>query len=94
MCDRCPVKSPKDHLLLTVGSEIFKVSQDPDALLPYLIKDNPLLPVVYNHRIKISVDTKGWMTPDLNTLHWSLCFNIADIKISVFECVCRMGRLD
>lgn len=88
------MKSPKDHLLLTVGAEVYKVSPDPDSLLPYLIKDNPLLPIVYNHRIKISVDTKGRMTRDLNTLHWSLCFNIADIKISVFEFVCRMGRLD
>lgn len=60
VCDKCPVRRPKDHLLLTVGAEVYKVSPDPDALLPYLIKDNPLLPVVHNHRVKISVDTKGW----------------------------------
>ncbi|XP_019111803.2 TRPM8 channel-associated factor homolog [Larimichthys crocea] len=55
--DSCPVKSPKDHLLLNVATEVYKVSKDPDALLPYLIKHNPLMPVVYNHRIKINVNT-------------------------------------
>ncbi|XP_039987703.1 TRPM8 channel-associated factor homolog isoform X2 [Xiphias gladius] len=59
VCDSCPVKSPKDHLLLSVGSELYKVCPDPDALLPYLIRDNPLMPVVYNHRIKINVNTAG-----------------------------------
>ncbi|XP_068601963.1 TRPM8 channel-associated factor homolog [Brachionichthys hirsutus] len=68
VCDSCPVKSPEDHLLLAVGSEIYKVCEDPDALLPYLIKDNPLLPVVYNHRIKIDVNTGGkeeWISTGL-----------------------------
>lgn len=60
VCDNCPVRKPKDHLLLTVGAEVYNVSPDPDALLPYLIKDNPLLPVVHNHRIKIEVDAQGW----------------------------------
>ncbi|KAK9520532.1 hypothetical protein VZT92_020412 [Zoarces viviparus] len=59
VCDSCPVKSPRDHLLLSVGTEVYKVCPDPDALLPYLIKDNPLMPVVYNHRIKINVNTGG-----------------------------------
>ncbi|KAG8002208.1 TRPM8 channel-associated factor-like protein, partial [Nibea albiflora] len=36
---------------------VYKVSKDPDALLPYIIKHNPLMPVVYNHRIKIDVNT-------------------------------------
>lgn len=87
VCDKCPVRSPKDHLLLTVGAEVYKVSPDPDALLPYLIKDNPLLPVVYNQRIKISIDTKGLTTlvyATLNALHWSLCFYITDINVSMF----------
>ncbi|XP_019111796.2 TRPM8 channel-associated factor homolog isoform X1 [Larimichthys crocea] len=57
VCDSCPVKSPKDHLLLNVATEVYKVSKDPDALLPYIIKNNPLMPVVYNHRIKIDVNT-------------------------------------
>ncbi|XP_018543106.1 LOW QUALITY PROTEIN: TRPM8 channel-associated factor homolog [Lates calcarifer] len=66
--DSCPVKSPKDHLLLSLGAEVYKVSPDSDALLPYLIKDNPLMPVVYNHRIKINVNTAGgeeWISTGL-----------------------------
>ncbi|XP_040902027.1 LOW QUALITY PROTEIN: TRPM8 channel-associated factor homolog [Toxotes jaculatrix] len=68
VCDSNPVKSPKDHLLLSVGAEVYKVSPDPDALLPHLIKDNPLLPVVYNHRIRINVNTAGgeeWISSGL-----------------------------
>ncbi|XP_059187701.1 TRPM8 channel-associated factor homolog [Centropristis striata] len=58
VCASCPVKSPKDHLLLSVGAEVYKVCPNPDALLPYLIKDNPLMPVWYNHRIKTNANTK------------------------------------
>ncbi|KAI3354556.1 hypothetical protein L3Q82_019054 [Scortum barcoo] len=68
VCDSCPVNSPKDHLLLSVGTELYKVCPDPDALLPYLIKHNPLMPVVYNHRIKINVNTAGgeeWISTGL-----------------------------
>jgi len=54
-----PVKSPKDHLLLSVATTVFNVSLNQDALLPYLIKDNPSMPVVYNQRIKISAQTTG-----------------------------------
>nr|XP_014268336.2 TRPM8 channel-associated factor homolog [Maylandia zebra]XP_014268337.2 TRPM8 channel-associated factor homolog [Maylandia zebra] len=66
--DSCPVKSPKDHLLLAVGTQVYKVCPDPDALLPYLIKDNPMMPVVYNHRIKVDVDTadrEEWISTGL-----------------------------
>lgn len=59
VCESCPVRSPKDHLLLSVGSEVYKVCQERDALLPFLIKNNPLLPVVHNHKIKISAATEG-----------------------------------
>ncbi|XP_042343172.1 TRPM8 channel-associated factor homolog [Plectropomus leopardus] len=68
VCDSCPVKSPKDHLLLRVGVEVYKVCPDPDALMPYLIKHNPLMPVVYNHRVKIDVRTAGgeeWISTGL-----------------------------
>lgn len=68
VCDSCPVKSPKDHLLLSVGAEVYKVCPDPDDLLPYLIKHNPLMPVVYNHRIKINANTAGgeeWISTGL-----------------------------
>ncbi|XP_013870428.1 TRPM8 channel-associated factor homolog [Austrofundulus limnaeus] len=66
--DSCPITSPKDHLLLSVGTEVYKVCPDPDALLPHLIQDNPLLPVVYNHKIKIDVNTGGgeeWISTGL-----------------------------
>ncbi|KAK5610691.1 hypothetical protein CRENBAI_001289 [Crenichthys baileyi] len=66
--ENCPVKSPKDHLLLHVGTEVYKVCPDPDALLPYLIKDNPLLPVVHNHRVKMDVNTaegEEWISTGL-----------------------------
>ncbi|XP_053278859.1 TRPM8 channel-associated factor homolog [Pleuronectes platessa] len=68
VCEGCPVKSPKDHLLLSVGTEVYKVCPDPDALLPYLIKDNPLMPVIYNHRIKLNVNTaelEEWISTGL-----------------------------
>ncbi|XP_031139639.1 TRPM8 channel-associated factor homolog [Sander lucioperca] len=68
VCDSCPVKSPKDHLLLSVASQVYKVCPDPDALLPSLIKDNPLMPVVYNHKIQINANTAGgeeWISTGL-----------------------------
>ncbi|KAK0155023.1 TRPM8 channel-associated factor [Merluccius polli] len=58
VCDKCPAKSPKDHLLLSVGPEVYKVCPNPDALLPYLIKDNQAMPVFYDYRIPIDVNTK------------------------------------
>ncbi|XP_003968852.2 TRPM8 channel-associated factor homolog [Takifugu rubripes] len=60
VCESCPVNSPRDHLLLSVGSEVYKVCQDQDALLPFLIQNNPLLPVVHNHKMRISAATEGW----------------------------------
>ncbi|XP_034459759.1 TRPM8 channel-associated factor homolog [Hippoglossus hippoglossus] len=68
VCDGFPVKSPKDHLLLSVGAEVYKICLDPDALLPYLIKDNPVMPVIYNHRIKLNVNTaelEEWISTGL-----------------------------
>ncbi|XP_036976214.1 TRPM8 channel-associated factor homolog isoform X2 [Acanthopagrus latus] len=68
VCGSCPVTTPKDHLLLSVAAEVYKVCPDPDALLPSLIKNNPLLPVVYNYRIKINTKTGGgeeWISTGL-----------------------------
>ncbi|XP_054650200.1 TRPM8 channel-associated factor homolog isoform X2 [Dunckerocampus dactyliophorus] len=68
VCDSCPVTSPKDHLLLNVGAEVYKVCPNPDSLLPYLIKQNPLLPVVYNHRVPLNVNTaenEEWISTGL-----------------------------
>ncbi|XP_044057262.1 TRPM8 channel-associated factor homolog isoform X2 [Siniperca chuatsi] len=66
--EKNPVKSPKDHLLLSVGAEVYNVSPDPDALLPYLIKPNPMMPFVYNRRIRINANTAGekeWLSTGL-----------------------------
>uniref|UniRef100_A0A667Y1M8 Peptidase M60 domain-containing protein n=1 Tax=Myripristis murdjan TaxID=586833 RepID=A0A667Y1M8_9TELE len=67
VCESCPVRTPEDHLLLSVGSEVYKACPDPDALLPYLIKNNPVMPVVYNYRIKINVKTgaEEWLCTGL-----------------------------
>lgn len=59
VCDQCPVKNAKDHLLLNVSAQVYKVCQDPDALLPHIIKNQPALPIVYNARVRISVNSGG-----------------------------------
>ncbi|RXN27172.1 TRPM8 channel-associated factor-like protein [Labeo rohita] len=59
VCSNCPVKSAKDRLMLHIGSEVYKVSHDPDALLPYIIKDRPKFPTVSNARVRISAKTEG-----------------------------------
>ncbi|KAM3616939.1 uncharacterized protein V6R79_026447 [Siganus canaliculatus] len=63
-----PVSSPEQHLLLNVGANVYKVCPDPEALLPYLVKINPLMSVVYNHRIGIDVHTadgEEWISTGL-----------------------------
>nr|XP_057936543.1 TRPM8 channel-associated factor homolog [Doryrhamphus excisus]XP_057936544.1 TRPM8 channel-associated factor homolog [Doryrhamphus excisus]XP_057936545.1 TRPM8 channel-associated factor homolog [Doryrhamphus excisus]XP_057936546.1 TRPM8 channel-associated factor homolog [Doryrhamphus excisus]XP_057936547.1 TRPM8 channel-associated factor homolog [Doryrhamphus excisus]XP_057936549.1 TRPM8 channel-associated factor homolog [Doryrhamphus excisus]XP_057936550.1 TRPM8 channel-associated factor len=63
-----PVTSPKDHLLLNVGQELYKVCPNPDNLLPYLIKEIPPLAVVYNHRVPLNVNTaekEEWISTGL-----------------------------
>ncbi|KAI1894076.1 hypothetical protein AGOR_G00130270 [Albula goreensis] len=59
VCSKCPVKSPKDHLLLHVGTEVYKASPNPDELLPYIIKKRSDLPVVPNVRVRIDGNTAG-----------------------------------
>ncbi|XP_019223074.1 TRPM8 channel-associated factor homolog [Oreochromis niloticus] len=66
--DSCPAKTPKDHLLLSVGSPVYEFCLNPEALLPYLIKEKPLMPDVYNHRLKIDVNTadgEEWISTGL-----------------------------
>ncbi|KAM6959061.1 TRPM8 channel-associated factor homolog [Aplochiton taeniatus] len=68
VCSQNPVTKPMDHLLLNIGSMVYKVCPDPDALLPYLIKDNPMMAVVYNHRVSLNVKTAGgeeWISTGL-----------------------------
>lgn len=59
VCSNCPIKCAKDHLMIHVGSELYKVSPNPDALLPYIIKDRPNLPTVSDARVRISANTAG-----------------------------------
>ncbi|KAM6932979.1 TRPM8 channel-associated factor homolog [Xenentodon cancila] len=50
--------------VLSILTDTFKKTGMPlDALLPYLIKDNPPLPVVYNQRIKIK--NREWISTGL-----------------------------
>uniref|UniRef100_A0A8C6U4B0 Peptidase M60 domain-containing protein n=1 Tax=Neogobius melanostomus TaxID=47308 RepID=A0A8C6U4B0_9GOBI len=66
--EKCPVKSPKDHLLLSLATEVYKVCPNKEELLGYLIKDNPLLPAIYNHKVKVTVNTAGgeeWVSTGL-----------------------------
>ncbi|XP_029964013.1 TRPM8 channel-associated factor homolog [Salarias fasciatus] len=66
--DSCPIKNAKDQVLLHMGTELYKVCKNPDELLPCLIKDNPLLPVVYNYKITVDVNTAGgeeWISSGL-----------------------------
>ncbi|XP_075956707.1 TRPM8 channel-associated factor homolog [Anarhichas minor] len=58
--EKNPVKTPKDHLLLRLGRAVYNVSQDPDALLPFLIK--PLMPTGGYQRIMINANTAGEAT--------------------------------
>ncbi|KAL1278902.1 hypothetical protein QQF64_025575 [Cirrhinus molitorella] len=63
-----PVKSAKDRLMLSIATELYKVSPDPDALLPYIIKDRSTLPTVSNARVRISAKTEGrdeWISTGL-----------------------------
>lgn len=68
VCQSSPVNRPKDHLLLNMGSELYKVCPDPDALLPYLIKDRPVMPVYSNYKFTFSAKTEGadeWISTGL-----------------------------
>ncbi|KAJ8369061.1 hypothetical protein SKAU_G00090890 [Synaphobranchus kaupii] len=59
ICPSCPVKEPKDHLLLNMATEVYKASTNPDELLPYIIQDRPDLPLVYNTKVKIDGTAAG-----------------------------------
>nr|XP_683371.5 TRPM8 channel-associated factor homolog [Danio rerio] len=64
----CPVESPKDRMMLHIGKEVYKVTPDPDALLPYIIKDRPNLPTVSNARVRITAntaDSEEWISTGL-----------------------------
>ncbi|XP_036412626.1 TRPM8 channel-associated factor homolog [Colossoma macropomum] len=63
-----PVESAKDHLLLQVGTELFRLSKDTSELLSYLIADIPNLPSVSDARVWISASTaddKEWISTGL-----------------------------
>ncbi|XP_033486678.2 TRPM8 channel-associated factor homolog [Epinephelus lanceolatus] len=66
--EKNPVKSPRDHLLLSLGTKAYKVSPDRDALLPYLIEVGPPMPIMENQRIRINANTAGgdeWISTGL-----------------------------
>ncbi|XP_055052022.2 TRPM8 channel-associated factor homolog [Misgurnus anguillicaudatus] len=68
VCSTRPIKAPKDYLMLQIATELYKTMSDPDALLPYIIKDIPDLPTVSDARVRISADTGGaeaWISTGL-----------------------------
>uniref|UniRef100_A0A3Q2DAB7 TRPM8 channel-associated factor homolog n=1 Tax=Cyprinodon variegatus TaxID=28743 RepID=A0A3Q2DAB7_CYPVA len=64
-----PVKSPKQHMIISMATDVYEASLNQEDLLPYIIKDNPPLPVVKNQRIKITAQTGqielGWISTGL-----------------------------
>ncbi|XP_017286108.2 TRPM8 channel-associated factor homolog [Kryptolebias marmoratus] len=63
-----PVSSTKDLMLLNLGTKVYNVSLSQDALLPFLIKNIPTLPVVNNLKIKINAQTaenEEWISTGL-----------------------------
>ncbi|XP_041796403.1 TRPM8 channel-associated factor homolog [Chelmon rostratus] len=89
-----PVKSPKEHLLLSLGRQLYNFTPAPDALLPYLIKDNPTMPPVYNERIKIDVNTAGeeeWISTGLYLSPGMKTDMIIPAEIVNKECKIQIG---
>ncbi|XP_054884917.1 TRPM8 channel-associated factor homolog [Poeciliopsis prolifica] len=63
-----PVKSPKEHGLLSLATSVYDASLNQEELLPYIIKDNPPLPVVKNQQIMITAQTgehEEWISTGL-----------------------------
>ncbi|XP_014916556.1 TRPM8 channel-associated factor homolog [Poecilia latipinna] len=63
-----PVKRPKEHALLSLATSVYDASLNQEELLPYIIKDNPPLPVVKNQQIKITAQTgehEAWISTGL-----------------------------
>lgn len=59
VCDECPVKDFKDNVLLNLGMELYNVTPDPDAILPYIIKDMPNLPTVSGVQVRVDATNEG-----------------------------------
>ncbi|XP_029964490.1 TRPM8 channel-associated factor homolog [Salarias fasciatus] len=64
---RTPLKQPKERLLLSVGTSLYQVCPNQEEILSCLVADNPVMPVVYNHKVKVDVDTKEseWISTGL-----------------------------
>ncbi|XP_017286100.1 TRPM8 channel-associated factor homolog [Kryptolebias marmoratus] len=63
-----PVSSAQDLMLLNLVTKVYDVSLSQDALLPFLIKNIPTLPVVNNIKIKINAQTaenEEWISTGL-----------------------------
>ncbi|XP_018598447.1 TRPM8 channel-associated factor homolog [Scleropages formosus] len=73
---KSPVEDAKDHLLLNVGSQLYKVSPNPDEIVPYIIQNEPRFPVVANTKVCIDGNAAGmgewkstglYLTPGMRT---------------------------
>ncbi|CAN9511095.1 unnamed protein product [Ophioblennius macclurei] len=64
---RSPIKHPKDHLLLSMGTSLYDICPNQEEILSCLVGENPTMPVVYNHKIKVDVKTKAsdWISTGL-----------------------------
>ncbi|XP_062409179.1 TRPM8 channel-associated factor homolog [Sardina pilchardus] len=68
VCESCPVRSGEDRLLLGVARHVCKECPDPEALLPYIIKDIQALATVSDTTVTISAKTAGveeWISTGL-----------------------------
>ncbi|KAF7652151.1 hypothetical protein LDENG_00100910 [Lucifuga dentata] len=62
------VQIPRDQFVMFVLSEVTNMCSNPDALLPYLTRDYPRLPVVWNSKVKLHVTVAGkeeWVSTGL-----------------------------
>ncbi|XP_021177193.2 TRPM8 channel-associated factor homolog isoform X1 [Fundulus heteroclitus] len=65
--EQTSVKSPKEHMLLSLATDVYDASPNQQELLPYIMKVNPL-PVVKNQQIKITAHTgenEEWISTGL-----------------------------
>ncbi|XP_038129337.1 TRPM8 channel-associated factor homolog [Cyprinodon tularosa] len=65
--EKISVKSPKDHMLLSLASDVYEASLNKEELLPQIIKVDPV-PVVKNQSIKIQAQTgenEEWISTGL-----------------------------
>lgn len=59
-----PVRDPKEHLLLNVGSQLYEALPNPDEIVPHIVRQKSQLPVVSNAKAFINGNTAGDFSPN------------------------------